>query len=369
MGLIQTPKLVLISILIYFAACALLFPARYKSISKKRVFAGILFIFLFSVFAYYDTDYFHYLDEFKSLLRGFDTSLEEVYYFIARISHQNYDLFRIIIWGTAFLLYLITVKHYGLPLDRTLCLFTGICLTIFAYARVSLAMSIIFLSLSLITVRKTRFQILSVLLGIILLIGSFYFHKSAFFGIVIVILACLFRNLNRGKIILGIMSLPIILTGLTIVLSNLSFGLMDYGEDMEQSIDTAQYYLSSDADSVGIGRMVLNFLRYSPFYLSLIIYVRNVWNKKIELWDTSIRILGCTLFFIVVLSSLLLFDIGFNTSIMFYRFLYFAIIPMSLFLSYCWGKNVDTKLVKLAFYIGWTGILYQLSYSLYVTMV
>ena len=106
----QTAGLVLFNIvillLLFFTLKEALEPPHMVSLAKYR-FALFLCV-IFCVFSFWGTDWFHYLEKFPMLLSGEKGHMESIYVWIAQNLSPNYIIFRLIIWGGAFYLFIKT---------------------------------------------------------------------------------------------------------------------------------------------------------------------------------------------------------------------------------------------------------------------
>lgn len=359
-----TPLLVAVSILIY--VCILLTLKRAWRppfrLSKWRTTLGVLLIVLFSVFAFYDTDYFHYLIAFDDIHRGGSTHMEDIYIWIAKFVGNNYNLFRIVVWGGATFIMTRMVKKLRIPAGLYFLLLSCLFLTLFAYARVSLAMTIVFWGLGIVSNAITKHNITKYLIGILIILTAYFFHKSALFGIGVALIASLITKLNRKTVSIFILAYPILL----VIVATLLADVLNYsGSESLVDIESAQGYLNHDNKESGIGAIIQKTLMYTPFYLSVFIYLKAIYSGRYNKWVPSMRIFANANFLCVAIATLFAFNLGINTSVFYYRLLYFAFIPCTVFLVYC-KLNRISKLTNTTILIGLLGTVYKLLYSCYL---
>lgn len=363
---VNNPNLVLISWGLFTLIWLFLGNALKKPFSSSplRVFLGTLTILIFCIYAFYDSDYFHYKAVLKAIINGNSTHVEEFYKVLSKWTGDNYSLFRLLIWGPALLLFYSTIKRLKLPIALSLLIFSSLFITLFAYGRVALAISVIFYGLSLIVSPLKSSKILSIIIGIVLLACSYFLHKSSIFGILIVVISMIPYTLKRNQIRIFLISYPFLITLAALLLNNLS----TLGLNSILDVETTQYYLNTNASKSGLGRLIQSILTYSPYYLGCYITLLNVWNKSYRNWPRSIKAFSHSGILITVISTLFAFDLNANTSIIYYRFLYFGMIPFSIILTFLWQKKVNVKLTKLALIVGTIGTVYKLIYSYYVAV-
>ena len=80
----------------------------------------------------------------------------------------------------------------------------------------------------------------------------------------------------------------------------------------------------------------------------------------------DIRFFSRLLVYIVLVSSIFLFDLGANTLTLYIRFMMFGFIPACVVLAWAWEHNFYPRLVKYTFMAGLAGTAYALLYSFYV---
>ena len=69
--------------------------------------------------------------------------------------------------------------------------------------------------------------------------------------------------------------------------------------------------------------------------------------------------------YIILISSVFLISDSMNTYVLYYRFLYFAIIPTVIVLAYFYSNNILPKFTKTTINTGIVSTVYLLVYALY----
>lgn len=171
-------------------------PASY---GRKKYRLYLLLIIIACVFSY-TGDYYHYYDIFERVKKigGLQTHLEEIYQYSFTLSNGEYYIWRLIIWGTS--IFMITATARILKLNPVLLWFVFLSYGIifFVNGRVSLAMSMMFFG-TVLMVSENSNPIIR-FIGIILIASSFYFHKSALFGIGVILLSLICYKINKYTI-------------------------------------------------------------------------------------------------------------------------------------------------------------------------
>jgi hypothetical protein len=363
-----------IDILLYIAILLVMRTVWIKdTYSTGKAKMGLFLFLLFCIFPFFGGDYFAYRSLFeikKELLAGVrNTHIEPVYLTIMQYCFDSYEIFRLIVWGGAiYMMYLMASK---LNIDRYkyLAFFSCAYITRFCYARVSLAMAIMFFGLSLFLFSSNNRNVLTKcfvkVLGIVILMSSYYFHKSALFGVGICILSCLFVKQNKFLIILGIILIPIFILLLDSMLlyiedANISSndGLINYS--------AAQSYMSSTSShSRGIGGLISVILERIPYYLTAWLVIKSIFDDKYRTFPDSIRVFANASLFIPTVATLMLLISQVNTHTLYYRFMGFSIIPSAVYLTYLYKRGIYPKSVRFAFNIGIFYSIYFLVYILY----
>lgn len=358
-------NLMIILVLYFTTKKSLVYP--YKISQPKRNFA-ILLLFVFVVFAFWGTDWFHYLEIYPTLLDGYSgIHIEEVYVWIAQNLSVGYLTFRFVIWGVAVCLFLLTIKRLSINRDIALCVFGAFALIWFSYARVSLAMVMVYYGVTLLY-KPYRFKFLSKVLGISFMLCSLFFHKSAAFALFVALVAYIAEKINRKLFItLIICVIPVMVIIMKSFLSD--FMQMDSagGETMlGQTVAAGQGYMNADkGQASGPGAILQRCLERTPYYLIAWLALKIQGKRILEKVPNDLVFFIRFQFLIVLIASVFLVDFGLNTSTLYGRFLRFGAIPSVIVLAYFWQHRYFPKLTKWTFRIAFAGTLYAVTYSLY----
>ena len=371
-GLEQTPFLVSINLLMLLLNLLIMSPAMhspYKASSLRRS-TSIIIIFLFCLFSFWGPDWFHYAEKFGVLINDYDSDIEDIYYYIAKYLSPNYLIFRMIVWWGGLLLLFQTIKRLNVNRDLFLLVFGCVWLIYFSYARVSLAMSILFYGSSFLIKPIKNKKALSYFLGLLLVGVAFYFHKSAIFGQLIVLVTILTNKLGKRSSILIILLFPLLIY----LTRGFLMDFMSAGYDVEEGViesyaNVGQSYLGRTSGQKGLGSQIQRLLEVIPYYILAIVSIRLTGKRGHETLPKDIRFVARLLFFIVLLSSVFLFDFGLNTGILYIRFIRFAIIPASVLLSYLLEHRELLRNGRTLFYGTFVGTLYAVMYMLYCSAV
>lgn len=373
-GTQQTPLLVFSNILVLCYLYITLKPAlNYPfELSNKRIFTTKAVLLLFCLFSFWGTDWYGYLSYFESVKQGWGehVPVENIYIWLME-ELPSYLMFRIVVWGGALLFLFKMINNLRLNKGQFLFFFCCISLIWFSYARVSLAMAIMFCGVSFLLKNRENHgnNTINFLFGIFLIVGSFYFHKSSVIGIVAIGFALLLRRLGSKRgIRLMILSFPIFLFAFQSIFSSLFEELIaDDTSILNEYAVAGAGHLDAQKGVQGIGIIIQRFLEWTPSYLTVYICYKAL-SDKIEM-PQGIILMMYSLCSIVFVSSLFAFDLGLNTSILYIRMMRFAQIPFCICITYLYENGLYLKQVRTAYSLGILSCVYATTYMLYNIIV
>lgn len=343
-----------------------------------RRYLMILVAMAFCLFSFWGTDWFHYAEMYLNLvyMDGFNTSLEDVYYYIANYLAPNYLVFRAVIWGAALYLMCLLMKHASVRADLILCFFCSVWLIYFGYGRISLAYALMYLGGAVICKPVRGKVLLSLMLGSVLLISSLFFHKSSIYGVALILLAFLPRMLNKRTFLLLLMIYPFVVLITELLLAQFMDSAVDPTE-RNTGATAGMTYLTEDSDEIGLAYNLQLFLECIPYYLLAFLgYRLNILTEEttddeapldsMNPVPSDVRFFGRLLFYIVATASVFAFNLGVNTRILFIRFLRFGFIPACIVLAWTWQSGRFPRLVRWSFLLALASTAYALLYSFYV---
>lgn len=357
---ISSPYYILIVLLGYIVLKYIYKPALTSTnrFSNHRKNYGICIILLICVFAVQDTDYFHYETALSAMQQGAILHFEDAYYIIGEIVQYNYLLFRFVVWGCALSLFLVTIKRFNVPIAVVLFFFVTMYLTKFSYARASLAMSIGLFGFSFV-VKPIRWRYVSYVIGVSVIAVSLLFHKSAVFMFPIYLLS-LFR-MNRYTICISVILFPL---GFYLI-SEYGIALLMGADEGDLIAESAQGYLMKDTQKSGIAALILKVLSRTPYYIFLFIMIKGIMDNLYTSIPTYQRAIVNVSIYVISFASLFLFDYSVNTTIMYYRFLYYSILPLSIVIPILFNMKKYSKMVKISCTMGFYAVVYEILYSFY----
>lgn len=324
-----------------------------------------LIMYLFVLFSFWGADWFHYLEYYPSLLTGTTGAMEDIYFWIAQNLSFDYLSFRLIIWGGSLFLLLHIFKQLSIPTHLAIFFFATIYIIWFAYARVSLAMVLTFYG-SVFLYKPYKNKRLSVIIGLLIIACAIFFHKSALFGIFATILAISVTKLRKKTFVLLVLCFPIF-----VYIAQSSLGEFLSAEvsrtdgGFSADMATGQQYLNSETTRKGPGYLIQVFLERFPHYMLVYLSFKFIRSKFYNFAPEDIKFFIRLQFFIVLLSSLFMFDLGANTDVVYGRFIRFSAIPSCIVLTYFYSIRYKFKYTQITYYLAFMGTLYAVVYSMY----
>ena len=207
--------------------------------------------------------------------------------------------------------------------------------------------------------KPARFKWLSYFIGIVIIVTSLQFHKSAIFMIPMYILS--FFNLNKFTIGVSLILFPL---GYYLI-SEYGIALLMGADNSDAIANSAQAYLMADVGKKGIAIIIQRILERVPYYIILYIIICSIINKTYALLPSYQRSVFNLVIYVIAFSSLFLFNYTVNTEILYYRFLYYSILPLSVVLPILLTITWHPKMLKLAYTMGFYATVYTVLYSFY----
>lgn len=271
---------------------------------------------------------------------------EPVYRYIVKLVNKNYLLFRIIIWGGAFLLSCFTFRRFEVNVNVASFFLIAVFLLKFNYSRSTLAMASYFLGLSFLIKPLKNNRIISWILVGLFFLGAYEFHHSLLPVLLLSITA--FLPINKPYVIF----LLIILLPFLSVIIDRSFHMVDFigDESISSKFDS---YLERESESANFLGYISNVIMYVAFVLPILINTIVVVKYHKVLTPPIVRLFRVT-FTIVIFAVSFLF-MGLNSYLFVYRYLFMAFIPLTILTVYFYQNQLLSK--KFYTIILWCGII------------
>lgn len=361
----QTVGMTIGCLLFYIFIFYLLRPAKSYpyNLAKTNYNTAIVFVLIFCLFFFSVSDWFGYFKAFLTAADGGETHMESVYEWLAKSVAPYYIVWRLIVWGAAFTIFLLCIKRLPIPQSLTLLVFVVMMLLKFAYTRTSLAHSLMFFGCILLYVHNKKLHLFSSIIGIVCIGCSYFFHKSALFGIVMIVLGFVIKKINWKTILVFVISLPILIFLLrSQVADYLMMDIASEEEGLNSYLLAGQGYVNQENGLRGIGTVINDLFSRLPILIMAFVCLLQCNNLNIP---KEIRLLMRINVLMVIGSLICLIDLGANTYILYYRFLNFAAMPSVFCFSYLYSNRYYPKLLNIVYYIALFGALYSLTYVVY----
>lgn len=360
-----TTASVLLEIFLY---CILLYQfipvyrGNYNNTHPTGIFWYAIILILFCTFAFTNADFYYYKISYDN--GTFSQTVEPVYIWLKNHLSKNYYSWRLVVWGFSIIILFWTIQRLGLDKKTSCGIITLFYATTLYFQRASLGMSILFLGYSLI-VRPTRYKTISLLLGAVIIVISFFFHKTMLVPIAVLLLTIF--NPNKKAINLSLILFPLLVSIVTYALNNIGEivpGLSFFDERMNFS-NRLYHYFSMNQSVYNFNGIIRAIFRYTPDVLSLgyatklIAYDR----LQVEKYITPFFVFWYDMTYIAAL-----FIFQDVSSFIFERFLMMSYIPRLIVLIYLYRNLKRTPLSRFILISALLSNVYDLSYTLYTTI-
>lgn len=297
-------------------------------------------IIVFLLFAYWDTDYFSFRQMFYTSLKGFRDPL---YYYLSLISFNSYTIFRLIIWGTALLLFKKTSDRYGISPNIAAYVFSIFFLLTFSYARVSLGMAMYFYGLSFLIKPHPTNRFWGFVWGMLFVGCSYFGHRSLLVLIGLAPVALV--KLNR-KTLLILSVIGVVASGFaTTLLSDLISGSLSVSDTMGAAGEAAEQYANIEIEMEYNWKFALmRNLRFYSIYIAMAyiawkVGFSNAANKVVP----EIKRLATISCAILIFSVSFLLAPSWGADIIGYRYLYMVGLPICTIIAYLATNRLISK--------------------------
>ena len=322
------------------------------------------FLILFSVCCSVSGDFFHY----KIMVEDYDFSVgasnhgEEVYGIIIKFVEKNYLLFRTIVWGGALLVMRRVIKNYNIDIYNTLFFFCCLYFLTFANARASLAMSIYFWGISIILNKNGK---TSKLIGMLLIVCSYFFHNSMIVAIGMSLIC--FMPFNRKIISSLFILLPVILlifSRFVLFIVNDSTLFSD-----EELLSKYEFYSGRETAKANWRGILYEWLGYACFIIPFVIITYKLFFSNIQIIISNAILNLYKISFGLIFIAFLFLSLDIQGKVFFYRILFMTFIPISIMIGYLIEENIISYITyKRLVLFGTMCQLYKYLYSVYLVL-
>lgn len=264
---------------------------------------------------------------------------ESFYSYLIAFVNQNYLLFRLFVWGGAFILSLFVFARFGVDVNVAVFFLISVFLIRFNYARASLAMSSYFFGLSFLLKPIKSHRLLSFILMALSFWGAYEFHHS----LLPILLLTLVVYLPIDKYYVLLLILVLLPFGASIISNSVMSGSSLTADLFEDDYFTTKIAAYSDREygQSSLLGIIGNILMYGAFVfpalITTILVARN--SKSLEL---HVKRLYRLMISIVLFSVSFLF-MGINSYLFFYRYLFMSMIPLTILCTYLYQNSIMKK--------------------------
>lgn len=330
----------------------------YYYYKKRKVsFLPWLASLVFCLFAKWETDYFTFQSTFVHGIR--EDYKDPIYYYLQYFSFENYLIFRTWIWGVSLLLLYGLCNKLRVATPVAIFILASSFLMTFSYARVTLGMTAYFYGLSILIFNRKTIYNISITLGLFIL--SFMAHRSMLPIILLSPFAIVSLNKKYYVILLALI-IPLQYY-VTTFMGQLSTEYIQTGGSFSGFTESAEHYASFNYNTSDFNWKfaLVSYLRYISIYLILGVVSKSLlmsnYSKRIPFHYK--RLLMVTAL-VVLLASIFLLNPSESAGALYiigYRYLYVAIIPLTILLAYVVQKHACKK------WHFWLPILLSLAYQ------
>lgn len=302
---------------------------------------------------FFDTDYFSYRTDFYNGLTLLGRK-EPFYILLAELSGWNYTVWRMIVWGTALLLYYCTIKR--LKLDSNIAIYVLVFMFngLFTYGRVILAMTIYFFGFSFLARPLENNKLISFVLGCCIVPLAYFAHRT--FLPIILLTPLMFVTITKTRFLLIICLIPIVAIGINHVFSSFLSSDIQMGESFSTFQASAERAAGLANKTRNWKAMLVYQARLFSFYVPFAYIGWQLFISRTEyVIDSYILKYFTAVTFIVVIAVSILYGGHFGeTAVIGMRYLYMSGIPLCLLLSYMYqnghiSQNTLNILILLGF--------------------
>lgn len=316
----------------------------------------ILYLTLYSVFAFAEADTYHYMGLYEELYKSqFPWHVEPAHFWIIKHLPHGYYVWRLFIWGISAILYIKTFKLLKIRADVTGFVIAITMLMPFAQTRGTLGFAMMMLALVYYVPLKIGTAIRFIIVVSIIVVSTF-FHKSLGVYALLFPLAVLLPY-NRKMIITSLVLFPI----LYVAVYTLSNDILEMGFLGEQTIDRGTSYLERGSEG---GYNIFGILTNSIIWMALFLYFYETTQYYIKNTCNKVVIYLQKYTYLLAYVSFLFY--GQNVSDFLYtRTLNFAMFPLAISFAYYLQNSEYCKKRNVIIFLFFLNTLYEITYHIY----
>jgi hypothetical protein len=307
---------------------------------KSGRFVFLLLFYLFIICPFYTGDFAHYQSLVYTYNGQENFHLENIYRYIIVATHNNYLLFRLIVWGIGFFAVFTSFKQYKLNPYIALLYFFGVSITAFAYTRAGVAMAVYYLGVSIMFDKDSPLGLKS-LIGLAIVIFSVCFHKSML--VLVFLTAFAFVPIDKRTIIPILITLFILSYSIESMIDVATSAISDRSEEMAYSIETyskgKRREFGANLSIIGLIPLYWGKLTVHLPYLFSVAYLLRLTTLKTIYIPNNIKCLFRISFALYAFSIFMLIQYG-PTSAFYYRYEGMLYFPICILLNYLYQYEI-----------------------------
>ena len=326
--------------MLFISKPAVTFSSPQKNNVAKGVGLFFLLYILNSIFSFWEWDTYHswwgFLEAQKA---NYDVwEYEPIYNWLAKITNNNYFLWRTLIWMPACMFVLWVARRLEI-LNRNFLLSITLFLAFLYCTRNLLGLSMLLFGLALLIDNNSHAK----LWGIAFIIASYFFHKTMYIAILFAVLA-LFPQ-NKKSIVILLLLFPLFTMAATYVINNIVSvaWVSSLGVSGEEGNRVVLYIEKERVESTLFG-VLRNVITYFPQYLALFYVTKRIVFNNILEGDKRKKIwyFLCKFSFVCIyVASTFYFT---ETSYWIYeRFKYMGMVPLTFVIAKVWSLESKTN--------------------------
>lgn len=315
----------------------------------------VLFFFLYifnSVYGLWEWDTYHIWDDFigSGQYTNFEiTGYEAIYNWLASVTGNNYWLWRSIIWIPACLFIYYSAKKLSL-LNRNFLVSLAIFGGFLAFTRGMLGHTMLIYGLILLF--SSDSNKLAQILGILIIIVSYFFHKSMYINIIFAILALIPFGKKLIKTSIPLFPIAIIIASLTVEIILVGEVAVSYAEGVGGVGDRTLDYLNKEKSEVNFNGYISQVITIVPIYLTILYLYKKIYIARIldKFKDEALYKYFFRLCYVAIyISSAYYFTE--SSEWISQRFRYMALFPLVFILGKVWSVEQKTNIYVKAIII------------------
>lgn len=365
-------QLALISILTFIIMLILSRPWRTYFNPKSNNSEGNTYLFYFlyittCIFAFWEADTYHSWEGFieaKQYVNYQISGYEAVYNWLAKISANNYFLWRTFIWLPACIFLFSIAKLLNLRQGNMLLSFALFGLML-SFTRGMLGHTMLLLG-AVLCIDKDRKKTERII-GLVLFCLSYFFHKSIYINVIFAILALFPFGKKNFK--LSLIAFPFLTVLANIVINDIVSGdlIISLGDGVGGVGDRTFLYASAEKSIATIWGKIGNAVIYIPEYLTLLYLADRVLFKGyfngIKKERVFTYLFKLTYISIYVSSLFAFID---TSSFIYSRLKYMGYFPMLFVLGKIWSLEPKTNnWIKCIILLQLFSLFWQWAYEIY----